>query len=57
MQHSIVPLTQFESALPSLTKVHAAPSHAEKNESAEVAVSLDRRGFAQAPFEKPCYND
>ncbi len=43
-QHTIDPSTQFESAFPSLTKVHAAPWQGEKNEDAEVAASRARRG-------------
>ena len=52
-QQEMGPLMQFESALPSLTKHHAAPSQGWKKEDAEVASKLLRRGLAQAPFFTP----
>jgi hypothetical protein len=55
MQHTISPLGQFESALPSLTKVHAAPWQGAKNEVAEVAASSDLRGLAQPLFVRPWF--
>jgi hypothetical protein len=48
---------QFESAFPSLTKVHAAPWQGEKNEDAEVADSRARRGLTQLLFTIPSGQD
>jgi len=53
MQHTMGPLSHCASALPSLTKVHAAPSQGAKNDDAETAASFDLRGLAQAFSEVP----